>query len=120
MGYIYIFCTVVLTAYGQLILKWRLSQWNHVPEGHLDKMLFFAKSLFDPYIFSSFLSAFIASLTWMAALKDIELSKAYPFMNLSLLLVVVLSFYLFREPISMYKVLGCACIVAGVLLVSKA
>lgn len=120
MGYIYIFCTVLLTAYGQLILKWRLNQWEHIPEGQLDKMIFFAKSLFDPYIFSSFLSAFIASLTWMGALKEIELSKAYPFMNLSLLLVVLLSLFLFREPVSMNKVIGCACIALGVFLVSKA
>jgi uncharacterized membrane protein len=120
MGYIYIFCTVVLTAYGQLILKWRLNQWGHIPEGHLEKIIFFAKSIFDPYIFSSFFSAFIASLTWMAALKEIELSKAYPFMNLSLILVVVVSFFVFHENVSFYKVVGCAFIVIGVFLVSKA
>jgi drug/metabolite transporter (DMT)-like permease len=120
MGYVYIFTTILLTVYGQLILKWRLDQIHDIPKGLLDKAFFFTKSLLDPYIFSSFLSAFFASLTWMATLKEFELSKAYPFMNLSLVFVVLLSFFIFHENFSTYKIIGCILIIVGVLLVSKA
>src|SRR3989337_64354 len=83
MGYFYIFLTIVLTVYGQIILKWRLNQLDALPEMFTAKLVFLFKALFDPYIFSSFFSAFVASLAWMAALKQFELSKAYPFMSLS-------------------------------------
>lgn len=119
MGYLYIFITVILTAYGQLILKWRLDQLQNVPVNYLDKTIFFLKCLLDPYILSSFVAAFLASLTWMATLKEFELSKAYPFMNLSLVLVILISFLLFKETITTPKILGCVLIIAGVVLASK-
>ncbi len=120
MGYAYIFLTIILTVYGQIILKWRLDQIHDIPENAIEKIVFFIKSLFDPYIFSSFLSAFFASLSWMATLKEFELSKAYPFMNLSLVFVVILSYFIFHETLSVFKIVGCVLIIVGVLLVSKA
>jgi uncharacterized membrane protein len=118
MGYLYIFLTILLTVYGQLILKWRLNQLE-VPDQFSEKAFFLIKAIFDPYIFSSFFSAFIASLTWMAALKDFELSKAYPFMSLSFVCVLFLSYFLFRETINTQKVIGTILIVAGIIIVSK-
>lgn len=120
MGYIYIAITVLLTTYGQLILKWRLNQFTDIPDGYLDKGLYFVKSLFDIYIFSSFLSAFIASLTWMATLKEFELSKAYPFMNLSLMLVMLLSYFFLNETISTTKIIGCVLVILGVIFLTRA
>jgi multidrug transporter EmrE-like cation transporter len=119
MGYLYIFLTVILTVYGQVILKWRLNQTAALPELFLDKIFFLIRSLFDPYIFSSFFSAFLASLAWMAALKEFELSKAYPFMSLSFVCVLIISFWLFKETVSVEKVIGSVLIIVGVLLLSK-
>jgi len=119
MGYFYIFLTIILTVYGQIILKWRLNQLDALPELFLGKLIFLIKSLFDPYIFSSFFSAFLASLAWMAALKEFELSKAYPFMSLSFVGVLIISYWLFKETISVQKVLGSILIIVGVILVSK-
>jgi multidrug transporter EmrE-like cation transporter len=120
MGYLYIFLTVVLTVYGQIILKWRLNQLAALPEDFTDKIVFLVKAVFDPYIFSSFFSAFIASLTWMAALKEFDLSKAYPFMSLSFIGVLFISYFLFKETLSVQKIIGTIMIVAGIIIVSKA
>ncbi len=49
--YFYIFSTLVFTVYGQIILKWRLSQLGSLPEGLKEKVFFLTKALFDPYIF---------------------------------------------------------------------
>lgn len=119
MGYLYIFLTIILTVYGQIILKWRLNQLDAMPEMFLSKLIFLVKSLFDPYIFSSFFSAFLASLAWMAALKEFELSKAYPFMSLSFVGVLIISFWLFKETLSVQKILGSILIIVGVILVSR-
>jgi|JI61114DRNA_FD_contig_31_1628723_length_638_multi_1_in_0_out_0_2 uncharacterized membrane protein len=119
MGYVYIFLTVVFTVYGQLILKWRLNQLGDLPQLFSDKFFFLLKSIFDPYIFSSFFSAFLASLFWMAALKEFELSKAYPMMSLSFLCVLFLSHYLFGESLTIQKIVGTAFVLVGIIIISK-
>lgn len=119
MGYIYLAITIVLTAYGQIILKWRINQFTNIPDGYLDKAFYFIRSLFDIYIFSSFLSAFIASLAWMATLKEFELSKAYPFMNLSLILVMLLSYLFLKETITVTKIIGCILVIIGVVFLTR-
>lgn len=119
MGYVYIFLTIILTVYGQIILKWRLNQFGELPLLFFDKMIFLLKSLFDPYIFSSFFSAFLASLAWMAALKEFELSKAYPFMSLSFVCVLILSYWLFKETLSTQKIIGSILILLGIIIISK-
>lgn len=119
MGYFYIFLTILLTVYGQIILKWRLNQLDALPEMFTAKLVFLLKAVFDPYIFSSFFSAFLASLAWMAALKEFELSKAYPFMSLAFVCVLILSYWLFEETMSAQKIVGSMLIIVGIYLVSK-
>lgn len=105
--YFYIFGTLLFTVYGQVILKWRLSSLRFaLPESILDKVLASIKMLFDPFIFSGFVSAFIASLCWMAAMTHFEITKAYPFMSLSPALVFIIGVLFLKETFTMRKVAG--------------
>lgn len=119
MGYIYIILTILLTAYGQLILKWRMNTIGELPDGFYEKFVFLIKAIFDPYIFSSFFAAFIASLTWMAALTRFELSFAYPFMSLAFAVVLVSSYFLLSESLTLNKALGIVIIIIGLVVASK-
>lgn len=90
MGYLYVIFTILFTVYGQVILKWRISDlnWSLDMTGGIGKMIVsYMKFLFDPLIFSGFISAFIASVFWMLAMTKFELTYAYPFMALSPALV---------------------------------
>ncbi|MBW7475052.1 EamA family transporter [Paenibacillus oenotherae] len=119
MGYIYILGTIIFTVYGQLMLKWRISKYGSLPEGLMDKFLFLFKLLLDPLIFSGFVSAFVASIFWMAAMTKFNISFAYPFMSLSYVLVFMFSVYLFKEPVTAYKVIGLAFVVVGIIISSR-
>lgn len=120
MAYLYILGTVLFTVYGQLILKWRIPHYGSLPANLGDKVIFLLKLLYDPFILSGFLSAFIASLFWMAAMTHkIELSKAYPLTIMSLVLVFSLSIVIFHESITTNKLLGIITIILGVFLVSR-
>jgi len=77
------------------------------------------KLLFDPFIFSGFASAFVASLFWMAALSKFELSFAYPFMSLSFVLVFGISVLLFNDAVTMSKIVGLVFIVLGIFISSR-
>jgi len=119
MGYLYIFATVFFTVYGQLVLKWRINDVGSLPDGILDKILFLFNLLFDPWIFSGFVSAFIASFFWMATMTKFEISYAYPFMSSAFVLVFLLSVFLFQEQVTLYKVIGLIMIVAGIAITSR-
>jgi len=77
------------------------------------------KLLFDPFIFSGFVGAFLASLCWMAAMTKFDISHAYPFMSLAFVLVLILSVVLFREPLTLGKVLGLILICLGIVVTVK-
>lgn len=120
MGYFYIFATIFFTVYGQIILKWRINSYGALPESSmLDKILFLFKILFDPWVFSGFAAAFIASFFWMAAMTKFDISYAYPFMSSAFVLVFLLSVLLFHEPITWQKVVGLLLIVAGIIVTSR-
>lgn len=119
MGYFYIFGTIFFTVYGQIVLKWRINGVGSLPEGFTNKVFFLIKLLFDPWIFSGFAAAFIASFFWMATMTKFELSFAYPFMSGAFVLVFLLSVVLFHEAVTWQKVIGLLLIVAGIVVTSR-
>ena len=119
MGYIYIFGTILFTVYGQIVLKWRISDYGDLPENFYEKLGFLLKLFTDPYILSGFASAFIAALFWMAAISKFDLSYAYPFMSASFVLVFIYSAIFFQEPITPFKVIGLLLIVIGIFISSR-
>lgn len=119
MGYFYIFGTIFFTVYGQIVLKWRINTSGTLPEQVMEKIVFLVKLLFDPWIFSGFFSAFIASFFWMAAMTKFDISYAYPFMSSAFVLVFILSAVLFQEPITWQKILGLLLVVSGIIITSR-
>lgn len=118
--YLYIFGTLFFTVYGQIILKWRLSGLKVImPEGLLEKVVYLIKLIFDPFIFSGFASAFIASLFWMAAMTKFEITTAYPFMSLAPALVFVIGVLFLGETFTIGKVLGLLLIIIGIVITVK-
>lgn len=119
MEYLYIFLTIVLTTYGQLVLKWRMNSFGSVPDSLSGFVTYLVNALLDFFVVSAFVAAFLASLTWMAAISKIELSIAYPFTSLGFVLVLVLSVLLLGESLSISKFLGTSLIIAGVIILSR-
>lgn len=119
MGYVYIFGTIFFTVYGQLIIKMRIGNYGSLPAETLEKLMFLIKLFLDPLIFSGFISAFLASMCWMAAMTKFELSYAYPFMGLTFVLVFLFSIFFMGESFNFYKLLGLCFIILGIILTSR-
>jgi multidrug transporter EmrE-like cation transporter len=118
--YIYILGTLIFTVYGQIILKWRLSYLKVIlPEGFIEKSTFLIKLIFDPFVFSGFASALIASLFWMAAMTKFEITTAYPFMSLAPALIFIIGIVLLGETFSIGKILGLVFIIIGIIVTVK-
>lgn len=119
MHYVYILITIVLTVYGQLILKWQVSLAGAFPASSWDKILFLGKLLINPWVISGMAAALLAGVAYMSALTQLELSQAYPFMGLSFVIVLILSSVCFQEPMTLIKVVGVLLIVGGIALGSQ-
>jgi len=119
MGHIYILLTIILTVYGQLIVKWQVMEAGDLPASWDGKLAFLLRLLLNPWILSGFFAAFLAAMCWMAAMTKFQLSYAYPYMGLVFALLLLFSAVLFHEPITWPKLVGTALIVIGVVVVSQ-
>lgn len=115
-GHFYIFFTIICTVYGQIILKWRVMQYGNMPTQFSEKFVFLFHLLLDPFIISSFVSAFVAAMCWMAAMTEFDLSYAYPFMSIPFVFVLFLSALFFHETVTMPKIIGMLFIVTGLII----
>jgi drug/metabolite transporter (DMT)-like permease len=61
---------------------------------------------------------FIGTIIFIYLLRNEELSVLYPLTSLSYIFVTILSFYILKEKINFYKLLGIFCIIGGVVLVT--
>lgn len=121
MRYLYVFGTILFTVYGQMVMKWRINKLGFtLPEiGFGDKAIALLKLIFDPFMFSGFVSAFIASMFWMAAMSKFEITQAYPFMSLAPAIVFLLGVFFLNETFTVGKVIGLVLIVIGTIVTVK-
>jgi drug/metabolite transporter (DMT)-like permease len=118
MSYVYVAATVLLTVYGQLVVKWQVGNAAQLRDP-AERAAFLLALLANPWVLSALAAAFVAALCWMLAVVKLDLSHAYPFVSLSFVLVLFLSAALFGEPLGWAKIGGIALIVAGVALGSQ-
>lgn len=116
MAWVCVGISVVLTAYGQLVVKWRVQQRGHLPAALAGKAHFFTSLLLDPWVLSAMATTFVAALCWMAALSRLELSRAYPFSTLSFVSVLLFSGMFLGESITLVKVAGISLVIVGLII----
>lgn len=108
----YIAATLLLTAYGQLVVKARSIEIAGNSTSGRTQYLF---SMFTDWgVLSGLAAAVFASACWTLAIQRTSLGVAYPFMALTFLIVPVGSVLLFGERLSMMQVAGLVTIVVGV------
>lgn len=118
-GHFYIVVTLFFTVYGQLVLKWQIGGAGPLPETGPEKVMFLLRQLLNLWILSGFLSAFLASLAWMAAMTRFDLSYAYPFMSLAFVIVMIFGALFLGEVVNLPKMLGTLMVIAGLVVIAR-
>jgi drug/metabolite transporter (DMT)-like permease len=118
-GHFYILLTLLFTVYGQLVLKWQMGSAGQMPLVAADKVMFLLRQFLNPWIMSGFVSAFLASMAWMAAMTRFELNYAYPFMSLAFIIVMLFSIAFLGEQFSAQRVVGTLLVVAGLVVMTR-
>lgn len=118
-AWVCVLLTIVLTVYGQFIVKWQMLQAGVVPAGTPDRIGYIAGLLLNPWILSAFAAAFLAALSWMLAMTKLPLSQAYPLTALVFICVVLGGAWAFAEPLNAWRIAGVALIVLGLVVGSR-
>lgn len=120
MGYLWALCSVLLVTAAQLTMKWAVMQF---PQASFE-WAFLSAVLFENLagllaLFCGLLAYGLSMVCWYLALRRIPLSKAYPLLSLSYVLVwgaaIVLPWL--NEPFSALKLFGVGAIFVGLLLI---
>ncbi len=96
---------------GQLLLKIGANTPVYGP-GDL------VRNLLSPTTIIALIMYVVASFLWIAVLSRARLSYAYPLLGLNYALVVLMSFLILHEPVSLYRWMGVSLIVLGFIVVA--
>ena len=116
MGYFFVALTVLLTVFGQLLIKWQVNLAGTLPANLNDKVLFLVGLVFKPWMVIALCAGFAGTLCWMVALTKLPLSQAYPFTAITFVLVSIGGAWLFSEPLTPARVAGVLLIAVGIIL----
>jgi len=116
MGYAATAATIVLTVYGQLVVKWQVNQAGRFPNAASERLSYLVRLTFNPWVLTAFLATMLAGLAWFVVLSHFQLSSVYPFLSLSFVTVLLLSAPFLGEPITFPKVIGVLLVIAGLIV----
>ena len=120
INHFYLLLAISFGVASQLIIKWKMGQFSFNDyETMTDKFIFAFSMLLNPYIVISLILTLLAGVTWMIAMTKFEISYAYPFTLLGLVLVTIFSVVFFGESVNTYKLSGIVLIVLGIVVISK-
>ena len=71
------------------------------------------------YIWLSLFFTVLASLTWIYIINKYPLSQVYPMISVAYVLMMLVDYFIFKQPITTTKIAGVASIFLGVWLLSR-
>jgi len=114
MKYVLLLLSMTMAVTGQLLFKRGLSSATLVPT--IGSVL---QTIFIPTVFLGFFIYGMSSIVWLFVLQKLPLSVAYPSLALTYVIVVMASFVLFKEPLTVDKIVGVLLISIGVFFINK-
>ena len=117
--YIFIGLTILFTVCGQLLVKSASFEFGPFPKDLTRVFQFLIRAFTNIKLLAGLFCAVIASIMWMNALSLSDISFAYPFMALAIVLVLALSPLLFKEFIPWTRWLGVAVVCIGLWIASR-
>jgi len=116
---VYILISVLGGAAGQVLLKKGMGSMGPLTLSvdQLGGILW--RIATNPYVVVGLGVYVCSTIFWLTALSRVNLSYAYPFASLSYIVMLVVSWQLFKEDISFLRLMGSLVIGIGVFLISR-
>ena len=118
-AFILILISVLLNVAGQVFIKLGTRALGVVELGHAGVVHELVRVFSNGYIWAGLITYGIGTLFWISALSKADLSYAYPFLALGYVLIIIFSYFLFKEPFTFNKILGIALVIIGLIFISR-
>ena len=118
-NFLLIFCNVLLSVTGQILLKQGMNQVGQIEGAFSQIVSKIFQALSNPFVIGGIGVYGSTTLIWLVILSRIKLSVAYPMISLGYVITIMFSWLLFKEDVPKLRVLGGLVICIGVYLVSK-
>jgi drug/metabolite transporter (DMT)-like permease len=115
----YILVSVVAGAAGQVLLKKGMGSMGPLTlsVSELGNILWRIGT--NPYVVIGLAIYVGGTVFWLTALSRVDLSYAYPFASLSYIVMLIASWQLFNEDITVLRLLGTLIVCVGVFIISR-
>ena len=113
--YIFVAFSTIFGIAGQLLLKRGMGVIGHSEPG----VGMIKRIILSPWVVGGLIVYALGVVNWLLALSSFELSYVYPFASLSYIGIIIGSYFIFRERITLMRLLGIAVIISGVLISSR-
>jgi multidrug transporter EmrE-like cation transporter len=114
-----ILVSVLFIALGQVFWKLGANQTGPVSFSDGNFISGLIKTLSNVWFLLGCVMLLASSVLWVFVLGMVDLSFAFPFQALAYALIFFFSIFLFKEPITVLKIVGTLLIILGVLASSK-
>lgn len=111
--------TITFTIVGQLLIKRGMLQVGVGPERLVLLPRFVLKAFANPNVLLGLGFAAVAAACWTVAIARLELSVAYPFLGLQLVLLLLLSSAFFGEAVPLQRWIGVLIVCLGLYVASR-
>ena len=115
-AFILVFCSVSLSALGQTFFKLGVSALNFGADSSTASKAL--SMLLSHWVLAGLAAYGVGTLLWLFALRQLDLSLAYPFVAMSFIMVAGSGILFLGEPLTSGKVLGIALIVSGLCVMA--
>jgi drug/metabolite transporter (DMT)-like permease len=117
--YLLIAATICFTVMGNLLVKAGMLEVGIFPEDMNMLPTFFFQAFTNLKVISGLALAVIAASAWMGAVSISDISFAYPFMSLSIVMVLALSGVVFGEIVPPIRWIGVLIVCIGIFVASR-
>ena len=113
-----ILSSVFLNALAQIFIRQGMLKLGSI-SFNMEQIWNMALSVFtNMYLLSGMFSYGISIILWMIVLSKVNVSLAYPFLSVGYVVTAVLAYLIFKEPLTVQKILGIAIICLGVVILT--
>lgn len=110
---------ICFTVTGELLLKQGMNKVGVLSLHPSSILPMLWRTFTTPQILIGFVFVFSASIFWLAVISRVELSYAYPMLSLGYVLVVLASWVVLGENVTLTRILGTLIIIGGVFVISR-
>jgi multidrug transporter EmrE-like cation transporter len=107
---------VALGVVGQMVMKTGMTKVGQINAFNLSVLV---KMFTNPTVLGGIACYALSSVVYLMAISKLPLSFAYPMVGLGYVVVVLLSWLLFKEPVSWVRWAGVALICGGAFLIGR-